>query len=151
MMLNSGIPELQTQNDIGYLRKTLGVDVTPEVMFICLLILLLPSCFPYVWQVSHHEALCHAQRVNSPIAISQDWISYDETIGGNFIKIRQAVLKLAHKARYHLKITEYNMNRLILGYSSCLIEPSIDAITSGASLRVVSIELVLINIIFLIK
>jgi len=28
MMLNSGIPELQTQNDIGYLRKTLGVDVS---------------------------------------------------------------------------------------------------------------------------
>lgn len=31
MMLNSGIPELQNQNDIGYLRKTLAVDVSPEV------------------------------------------------------------------------------------------------------------------------
>ena len=29
-------------------------------------------------------------------------ISYDETNGGNFVKIRQVVLKLAHEARYHL-------------------------------------------------
>lgn len=32
MMLNSGIPELQSPNDIEYLRKTLGVDVNDEVL-----------------------------------------------------------------------------------------------------------------------
>ena len=69
MMLNSGIPELQTQNDIGYLRKTLGVDVTPEVMFICFIYsqcafsqyfgnitIVLCSNLVY-WQVSHHVEL----------------------------------------------------------------------------------------------
>ena len=70
MMLNSGIPELQTQNDIGYLRKTLGVDVTPEVMFIYVsfnhdapflnilaILPLLRVLFLVYWQVSHHEEL----------------------------------------------------------------------------------------------
>ena len=31
MMLNSGIPELQSHQDIEYLRKTLGVDVNDTV------------------------------------------------------------------------------------------------------------------------
>ena len=36
-------------------------------------------------------------------------ISYDENNSGNFIKVRQAVLKLAYKARYHLKMNLISM------------------------------------------
>ena len=39
-------------------------------------------------------------------------MSYCETNGGNFVKFRQAALKLAHKVRYQLKGCNYSKLQL---------------------------------------